>query len=68
MAQKKAASYQEMNKELESLLSDLQSSDMDIDEALKAYERGMELVKDLEAYLKTAENKVIKIKTQFEKG
>lgn len=68
MAQKKAASYQEMNKELESLLSDLQSSDMDIDEALKAYERGMELVKELETYLKTTENKIIKIKTQFEKG
>ena len=54
--------YQKMNDELEAMIAKLQQDDMDIDEAMQAYERGLELVKKLETYLKTAENKVTKLK------
>jgi exodeoxyribonuclease VII small subunit len=63
---KQNASYVELRNELNSLLENLQQEDIDVDEAIKAYEQGMELVKRLEVKLKTAENKVIKLKTKFE--
>lgn len=66
MAERKQ-SYQELNRELEEILSDLQSAELDIDEAVAKYERGMAIAKDLEAYLKDAENKITKIKANFEK-
>ena len=43
-------------------------ADLDVDEAVKFYERGMEISKELEAYLKDAENKVTKIKADWEAG
>lgn len=61
----KTLTYQDLNRELETVLGCLQSGDLDIDAAVKAYERGMELVKKLEAYLKEAENKIIKVKADF---
>ena len=60
-------SYQELSAELEAILAQLQGADLDIDEAVKGYERGMTIVKELEKYLKDAENKVTKIKVSFEK-
>lgn len=62
----KEIDYRKLNDELETLLEELQSADLDIDAAVKHYERGMAIIKDLEAYLKTAENKVTKIKASFE--
>ena len=59
--------YQALSRELDEILETLQTADLDIDEAVKSYERGMTIVKQLEAYLKTAQNKVIKVKTDFEK-
>jgi exodeoxyribonuclease VII small subunit len=59
--------YRKLSQELDTVLEDLQTGDLDIDDAAKKYERGMELVKQLETYLKTAENKVTKIKASFEK-
>lgn len=58
--------YRKLSSELEKIVDDLQTADLDIDEAVKCYERGLKIVKDLEAYLKTAENKVSKIKASFE--
>lgn len=58
--------YAKLNRELETIVDQLQTADLDIDEAVKLYERGMKIIKDLEAYLKTAENKVSKIKASFE--
>ncbi len=60
------ARYQELNSELENILVKLQSDSLDIDEAVKLHERGTIIVKELEAYLKNAENKVAKIKASFE--
>lgn len=54
----KKADYRILNEELESILVRLQSGDITIDEAMPAYERGMQLLKELEAYLETAENRI----------
>lgn len=53
--------YKKLSAELEEILERLQSTDLDIDEALEAYEKGMKITKQLEEYLKTAENKIKKI-------
>jgi exodeoxyribonuclease VII small subunit len=61
MTKEEKIDYAALNTELEQLLDDLQSGDLSIDEALKAYERGQAIVRQLQAYLKSAENKVKKI-------
>ncbi|HWB38999.1 MAG TPA: exodeoxyribonuclease VII small subunit [Candidatus Saccharimonadales bacterium] len=60
----KSVDYQTLSAELEEILAKLQSGELDVDAALPAYERGMELVKQLEEYLKTAENKVSQLKAK----
>ena len=62
----KQPTYAELKSELESVLDSLQQEEISVDDALKAYERGMELVKQLEATLKDAENKITKLKQKFE--
>jgi len=57
--------YQAASAELETILVALQTGELDIEVAVKQYERGLELVTALEAYLKTAENRVTKLKAQF---
>lgn len=63
---KKEKSFAELKAELEEVLDALQRDDAEIDDALKSYERGMELVGLLEAQLKQAENKVTKLKKKFD--
>jgi exodeoxyribonuclease VII small subunit len=58
--------YRELSSELDTIVAQLEDSDIDVDEALKRYERGMEIVDKLEAYLKTAQNEVKKIKARFD--
>lgn len=58
----KEIDYQALNAELSEILAKLQSEDLSVDEALKGYERGIAITKELEKYLKTAENKVTKIR------
>jgi exodeoxyribonuclease VII small subunit len=62
----KKTDYKTLSAELDEVLTKLQSADLDVDEAVKAYERGMEIAKELEAYLKEAENKVAKVKADWE--
>lgn len=59
-------SYEQLKAELDGILAELQQGDLDIDQALKHYERGLELVRQLEAYLKTADNKVRQLKAKFD--
>lgn len=61
----KKSDYKSINLELDEILLKLQSEDLDVDEAVALYERGIELTKELESYLKDAENKVSKIKADF---
>lgn len=63
----KEVNYQELSAELDTILAQLQTDDFDIDEAIKLYERGIEISKELESYLKTAQNKVTKLKASFER-
>ena len=58
--------YRALSAELQEILEQLQSGQLSIDEAMPAYERGMKLVKDLEAYLKTAEHTVTKLKSKLQ--
>ncbi|MGC1177151.1 MAG: exodeoxyribonuclease VII small subunit [Candidatus Saccharimonadales bacterium] len=50
--------YQTLKTELDELMIELQRDDLDVDLALKHYKRGLELTRQLETYLKTAENEV----------
>lgn len=62
----KEIDYQKLSNELQEILERLDTSDVDVDTAIKQYERGMEIVGELENYLKTAENKVKKVKAQWD--
>jgi exodeoxyribonuclease VII small subunit len=66
MTAKQDIDYRKLSNELDAILEELQTADLDIDEAVKKYERGMKIAEQLEAYLKTAENKVAKVKASFE--
>lgn len=61
---KKATDYQTLQNELHTIIEALQSAEVDVDEAIKLYERGRVVLKELEAYLTRAENKVTTIKQQ----
>jgi exodeoxyribonuclease VII small subunit len=58
----KTLTYKELSEELEKVMGDLERGDLDIDEAVKCYERGLQLVRELEDLLKAAENKVTQLK------
>jgi exodeoxyribonuclease VII small subunit len=66
MATKKT-DYKSLNVELDDILLKLQSDDLDVDEAVALYERGIAITNELQAYLKDAENKVSKLKADFSK-
>jgi exodeoxyribonuclease VII small subunit len=57
--------YQALQAELDSVMAELQREDLDVDTALKHYQRGLELVEQLQKYLETAENKVTELKAKF---
>lgn len=62
----KKTDYKSLSTELDDILARLQSAELNVDEAVDLYERGMKIAKELEAYLKEAENKVTKIKADWE--
>lgn len=62
---KSLTTYKQMQLQLDELVELLRSHNDDIDISIKQYEEAMRLIKDMEAYLKTAENKVTKIKKDF---
>jgi exodeoxyribonuclease VII small subunit len=64
----KKSDYATLSRELDEVMAKLQHDDITVDEAITAYERGMQLIAELQAYLQEAENKVQKIKADFEKG
>ncbi len=56
-----AIDYQALKAELDNLLDRLQQPDTDVDATLKGYQRGLELIGQLENYLKTAQNQITKL-------
>jgi exodeoxyribonuclease VII small subunit len=62
---KQELNYQELKDELDEIMILLQQEDLDVDKALEHYQRGLQLVQQLESYLKDAENKITEIKAKF---
>jgi exodeoxyribonuclease VII small subunit len=58
--------YEALRAELDEILDDLQREDLAVDKALEQYQHGLGLVRQLEAYLKTAENQVHELKAKFD--
>lgn len=56
--------YQQLRDELDEVMDWFNNAgqELDVDAAIKHYQRGMELVKELEKQLKNAENKITKVK------
>lgn len=62
----KPADYQTLNDELQAILAKLQDGELSIDEALPAYERGMQLVAELEKHITAAQNAVSELQAKQE--
>lgn len=62
MATKKTKSYRDLQTELDNVLSELQSAELDIDRALTLYKQGQSLITELEAYLTNAKNEIEQLK------
>jgi exodeoxyribonuclease VII small subunit len=58
---KESKSYKDMTAELAELMEWFEVGNIDIDEATVKYQKAIELIKEMGNYLKTAENKIIKI-------
>lgn len=65
MAQKKSSnkSYAQLTTELGEIIAWFESDEVELDKALLKYEQAAELIKQMEDYLKKAENKIRKINT-----
>lgn len=59
--------YKQLREELDSILAWFSEDSVDIDEAATKYQQGIKVIKQLETYLKTAENKITRLKKSFEK-
>ena len=64
MADKNKFTYKDLNRELEEILNDLQSNDQDLDKTLLRYKRGVEIINQLNKYLKDAELQIKKIEAR----
>lgn len=62
MTAPKNLNYRQLSQELDEILDALQLGELSIDEALAHYQRGVVIAKQLETYLKEAENRVKKVK------
>ncbi len=54
--------YMQMQTDLDYVLEQLQSENLDVDKAIELYKKGQILVEKLEEYLKTAKNEIENIK------
>jgi len=57
-------SYQSPSDQLDGVLAQLQEPDIQVDEAVKLYEQGLQLIKQCEAVLAKAENSIQRLKLQ----
>lgn len=62
----KTDEYQTLSRRLDEVVAAVQAPDVTIDEAVAAYEEGMELVEKLQEYLKKAENRITKLQAKSE--
>ncbi|GAC1393027.1 MAG: hypothetical protein NVSMB46_09980 [Candidatus Saccharimonadales bacterium] len=61
-----AKQYKELNELLQEVVVQLQTENISIDDAIKAYEKGIGLIQQLEEYLQHAKLKIIEINTEYE--
>jgi exodeoxyribonuclease VII small subunit len=61
----KPINYQAAKTELDTIMEQLQLEELDIEAATAKYERGLQLVAELEQFLNEAENKITELKTKF---
>lgn len=54
--------YRELQSELDEVLVELQSAELDIDKALELYKQGQKLIEQLEDYLQNAKNEITELK------
>lgn len=54
-------SYRQLRSELDEIMNNLHVSALDVDTAIAEYEKGMKIIKELEAHLKKAELKIQKV-------
>ncbi|HEY4963988.1 MAG TPA: exodeoxyribonuclease VII small subunit [Candidatus Saccharimonadales bacterium] len=64
----KTTDYQKLSDELELIINELQSSELNIDKVIADYERGIKVIDDLEKYLKNAKTKITKLTEQNTKS
>ena len=57
-----AKTYKQLQTELDEVLEELQSAELDIDKALDLYKRGQKLIAQLEDYLQNAKNEIERLK------
>jgi exodeoxyribonuclease VII small subunit len=58
----KTLNYQELQEELQDIMTRLEEGELDIDEAVKCYERGLRILKLLEERLAKAENTISELR------
>lgn len=61
-----SASYAELSQELAEVMARLEQGDLDIDEAVQSYDRGLQIVKQLEALLLKSENRVSQLRASYD--
>lgn len=62
---KESLQYQDMLKEVQKILSELSSSDIDLDTLVNKIERGYELITLMKTRLEEIKNKVEELKTNY---
>jgi len=62
----KKVDYQTLRLELDQILENLGQDEPDIEQAIKQYERGIQLVKMCEEYVSDARNRVVALKQQLD--
>jgi exodeoxyribonuclease VII small subunit len=56
--------YKTLSSKLDEVVATMQAPDITVDDAIAAYEEGIQLVQQIENYLKTAELKITKLTTE----
>lgn len=64
MTKEKEVKFEEQLKELETIVNELESGDIDLDSSIKKYTEAMKLVKECDNKLKNVEEQVNKIVTE----
>ncbi|MFW5960192.1 MAG: exodeoxyribonuclease VII small subunit [Chitinivibrionales bacterium] len=54
-------SYEEALRNLEEIIQEMESGDLDLDESIKKFEKGLGLIRECESHLSRAEGKIKKL-------